>query len=116
MASKKNNLKHVEVKEYVSPAVSGQEDSGGSTNSMIAAIMAQRNKMKKAPGGPTTSTTAKPKPAAFPKPATTTSSTIAKPGLKPVPKTAPKTMVSTNTVHKPNNAPKQHLEIPHQKQ
>ena len=107
LASKKNNLKHVEVKDYVSPALNNQEDSGGgTTNSMMAAIMAQRNKMKKAPGGPTTTNTAKQKPAAFSKPATTTSSTIAKPGLKPVPKPAPKTTVSTNTAFKPNNPPK----------
>ena len=58
LAAKKNALAHVEVKEYVSPALQKQGeggDDGGAAayggNSMMAAIMAKRNAMKKVGGG-----------------------------------------------------------------
>lgn len=56
LAAKKQKLKHVEIKEYESSALKkkepGQEeDSGGSDNPLMAAIKAQRNKLKKKVGG-----------------------------------------------------------------
>ena len=54
LASIKNNLKHVEVKDYVSPTLTNQEDSGKTTNGMMASFMAQRNKMKPSDNKPTT--------------------------------------------------------------
>ena len=60
LAAKKNNLSHVEVKDYVSPSLQKQDDNGGggsipaTGNSMMAMIMAKRNQMKKAGGGPPT--------------------------------------------------------------
>ena len=51
MAAKKNNLTHVEVKDYVSPALQKQDEGGGAAaatgNNMMAMIMAKRNQMKK---------------------------------------------------------------------
>ena len=63
LAAKKNNLAHVEVKEYVSPALQKPEEGGApqTGNSMMAAIIAKRNQMKKIGGaGAGTSTTSKP--------------------------------------------------------
>jgi len=67
LAAKKNNLQHVEVKDYVSPALKSPEEGGGAAatgNSMMAMIMAQRNQMKKVGGAgapkPNTSTASKP--------------------------------------------------------
>ena len=54
LASIKNNLKHVEVKDYVSSALTNQEDSERTPNNMMAAIMAQRIKMKPSDNKPTT--------------------------------------------------------------
>lgn len=52
LAAKKNNLSHVEVKDYVSPALQKPEEGGvpQTGNSMMAAIMAKRNQMKKVGG------------------------------------------------------------------
>ena len=109
LASKKNNLKHVEVKEYVSPALQSPEEGGGggSTNSMMAAIMAQRNKMKKPGAGSGVPATkpqpAKPKPGAFPKPSTNTTT-----APKPI-TTTPKT---TTTVPNPDSSNVNKINIP----
>ena len=64
MAAKKNNLVHVEVKDYVSPALQKPDEGGGAPatgNNMMAMIMAKRNQMKK--GGAGAGATAPPKPA-----------------------------------------------------
>ena len=109
LAAKKNNLAHVEVKDYVSPALQKPEEGGApqTGNSMMAAIMAKRNQMKKiggtgAGGGASTTVKPPPKPSA-PKPGGTTitahkpnASGVGggpKPGPKPVTHTAPKTTV-----------------------
>ena len=67
LAAKKNNLQHVEVKDYVSPALKSPEEGGGAAtgNSMMAMIMAKRNQMKKVggTGAPTSNTSAASKPA-----------------------------------------------------
>ena len=52
LAAKKNNLAHVEVKDYSSPTLQKQEDGGGGSipqtgNNMMAMILAKRNQMKK---------------------------------------------------------------------
>ena len=104
LAAKKNNLSHVEVKEYVSPALQKPEEGGApqTGNSMMAAIIAKRNQMKKIGGaGAGTSNTVKPpsKPSApsgnIPKQGGTTNapkSNISSTGgmPKPVTNTAPK--------------------------
>ena len=117
LAAKKNNLAHVEVKEYVSPALQKPEEGGGAPqtgNSMMAMIMAQRNKMKNVGGaGKTTSTTnaatAPKRPSAAINPVN--NSTVTKP-----PSSIPNAQkrgsafpaVATNTASKPttNTAPK----------
>ena len=66
LEAKKSNLQHVEVKDYVSPALKSPEEGGGQAtgNSMMAMIMAQRNQMKKVGGTgapkPNASTASKP--------------------------------------------------------
>ena len=117
--SKNNHLKNVEVKDYVSLALKspgeGGGDSCGTTNIMIAAIMAKRNKMKKGIALPSTSSkpSLKPKPAVFPKPSNNTSnfhkpSNITNTFQKPV-NTAPKTIntsqKTTSTAQKPGPKP-----------
>ena len=80
LAAKKNNLAHVEVKDYVSPALQKPEEGGvpQTGNSMMAAIMAKRNQMKKVGGvGTAAPKGAKPAPPA-------SASTVQPP--KPVPK------------------------------
>ena len=67
LAAKKSNLSHVEVKEYVSPALQNPEEGGGvpqTSNSMMAAIIAKRNQMKKigGAGGGGGAATGAPKP------------------------------------------------------
>ena len=61
LEAKKSNLQHVEVKDYVPPALKSPEEGGGAagtTNNMMAMIMAKRNQMKKIGGaGATTSNT-----------------------------------------------------------
>ena len=67
LEAKKSNLQHVEVKDYVSPALKSPEEGGGQAtgNSMMAMIMAQRNQMKKVggTGAPTSNASTASKPA-----------------------------------------------------
>lgn len=89
-------MTHVEVKEYVSPALQKPEEGGipQTGNSMMAAIMAKRNQMKKVGGGG--AATGAPKPAPRPsapqvgykQPSSSTNSGFPKPptntGTKPM--------------------------------
>ena len=112
LEAKKNNLAHVEVKDYVSPALQNPEEAPQTTNSMMAAIMAKRNQMKKVGGGggggPKPNTGARPS-AQFTKPLM--------PGNPPVPKNAPRPsaqltkppIIGNSTV--PMNAPKPNAQL-----
>ena len=113
LAAKKNNLTHVEVKDYVSPALQKPEEGGGvpqTGNSMMAAIMAKRNQMKKVGGGGAGGG------AGGPKPAPRGSAAAVQPP-KPVPRASapviqpPKPATNTTTrpmggAHPTSNAPK----------
>ena len=121
LAAKKNNLTHVEVKEYVSPALQKPEEGGvpQTGNSMMAAIMAKRNQMKKVGGGGATAPKPVPRQSApvipvqkpatgFPKPATNTDQNPiggARPSMAQI---GGATKPSTNFAPKPatNMAPK----------
>ena len=122
LEAKKNNLQHVEVKDYVSPALQSPEENAAAQtgNSMMAAIIAKRNQMKKVGGaapstggpkpskppgmfGPKPTTSQAPKPmGGAPKPVTSTGSTSTPSNSFKPPTSTPAIKPPTSSaVHKP---------------
>ena len=122
LEAKKNNLQHVEVKDYVSPALQSPEENAAAQtgNSMMAAIIAKRNQMKKVGGaapstggpkpskppgmsGPKPTTSQAPKPmGGAPKPVTSTASTSTPSNSFKPPTSTPAIKPPTSSaVHKP---------------
>jgi hypothetical protein len=102
LEAKKNNLQHVEVKDYVSPALQNPEESAAAQtgNSMMAAIIAKRNQMKKVGGGGAA-------PTGGPKPSKPPGMSGPKPTSSQAPKPmggAPKPVTSTGSTGAPSNS------------